>query len=669
MMSGTPGKSKTTRHESLVGRALCNGEYQVQAVLGHGGMGQVFLASHASIDVPLALKQGRADQPLPESVVVELDAILHGSDATHRTSTEQANYFPSSGGAQTDRFVREALLLARLQHPAMPTLYDYFFEDGYWYIVMDYIPGSTLAAYIRQYAPLPPLEALNYALQLCDVLEYLHKQSPPVIFRDLKPSNVILAPDGRLVLIDFGIARYFKAGQMNDTTDFGSHGYASPEQYQNGGQTDGRSDLFSLGVMLHEMISGRQPAEKLASLQHINPAISSVLSGLVTVATRPEPRHRFQSAHTFYLALERAYTIEERRAYLVEVHSVGQEKVKETRGGESGDIEHRPLWSPVVGGLTRMAPGSEGNGGQPQGSPPDLSPHPPLRPKRASAKKLTHERPLVRTSNSHMALRIIQTAFILALILFLVMTPFFLYGRFSHQVSTSTVPKSQPGPGYTTPESSVVAPNSSWQILPSLPSPEADNTTVYVQVEGRAYIYMSGGYRGAERSPNYDRGLYRYDIAAAHWETVMNKNFPSMVNNAVALDEQNDLFFTGGYSPDTHAVTSLLYKYQPSDGTLQKIVPPAQIPIGFGAAMIADQQGHLYITQGFMQAGNPHVLASTGWYRYDINNQQWHTLAPLPTGLGYVVLASDGRGSILLFGGSTDAGQSSPTEQVYRYNI
>src|SRR5205085_8153523 len=166
---------------------------------------------------------------------------------------------------------------------------------------MEYLPGPTLAAYMRQYAPLPPLEALNYAMQLCDVLDYLHNQMPPVVYRDLKPSNIILSPEGRLMLVDFGIARYFKEGQINDTTDFGSLGYASPEQYQGTGQTDGRSDLYSLGVMLHEMLCGKRPVgSKLELLRQVNPTISAVLSGMVTVATRSDPADRFQTARTFY---------------------------------------------------------------------------------------------------------------------------------------------------------------------------------------------------------------------------------------------------------------------------------------------------------------------------------------------------------------------------------
>src|SRR5581483_10636762 len=275
---------------------------------------------HATLLIPLAIKQGRADAPIPEVVIAELDRTLHGEERGRRLINRRVteNDFPSSGGMNTDRFLREALLLARLQHSALPALYDYFFEDGYWYLVMDYIPGPTLSAYMHKHAPLPPLEALNYAIQLCDVLDYLHKQRPPVVFRDLKPSNILLSPDGRVMLVDFGIARYFKEGQNNDTTEFGSPGYAPPEQYQGGSQTDGRSDLYSLGVILHEMLSGKRPVgmgAKLESLLYLNPAISSILSGLVIIATRTEPMYRFQSAHTFYLALERAYAIEERRAY------------------------------------------------------------------------------------------------------------------------------------------------------------------------------------------------------------------------------------------------------------------------------------------------------------------------------------------------------------------
>jgi serine/threonine protein kinase len=342
-MSSIPGKQGTTSKENIVGRSLRDGEYYIQGMLGHGGMGKVYLASHTELTAPLALKQARADQPLPESTVTELDSLLTRKYTTYRFCGEQTQTqeydFPSSEGTHTDRFLREALLLARLHHPSIPTLYDYFFEDGYWYLVMDYVPGTTLSAYLQRHAPLAALEALNYTMQLCDVLDYLHRQTPPIIFRDLKPSNIILMPDGTLMLVDFGIARYFKEGQVNDTTDFGSPGYASPEQYQGAAQTDGRSDLFSMGVILREMITGQHPiglGTPLASPQYINTDISVILSGLITLATRLEPIYRFQSAHAFYLALERAYAIEERRLYQRHIHKARGTIVEDV--GEEGNI-------------------------------------------------------------------------------------------------------------------------------------------------------------------------------------------------------------------------------------------------------------------------------------------------------------------------------------------
>lgn len=663
-MAGTQDTQRTKRNESLVGRTLQNGEYQVEAILGQGGMGEVFLASHVS-GMQVALKQGQADQPLPENVVEELDRALDHKDVPRLISGKD---FPSSGGTHTDRFLREALLLARLNHPAIPTLQDYFFEDGYWYLVMDYIPGTTLAAYIREHAPLPPLEALNYTMQLCDVLDYLHKQSPPVIFRDLKPSNIILTPEGHLMLVDFGIARYFKEGQFNDTTDFGSLGYASPEQYQSTGQTDGRSDLYSLGVLLHEMLSGKRPiGSKLELLRQLNPALSAVVSGMVVVATRPDPADRFQTAHTFYIALERAYAIEERRAY--QQHALIAESAAMLQTNErSATILPPAQESEPLPGYKAL---KEIDSAVLDESEEEIAlASIDERLKQRSISRPVPIPPLVLKERENISMpstssrgprRFVLACFVIALLLCLGMASLLAYNRFMH--STPNNPQRQ----QKTPTPTHLV-TSSWQTLPSSPSPEADNTAVYMQVQGRAYIYMSGGYRGHENSPHYDRRLYRYDIAAAHWETVMSTGFPGMANNAAVLDEHNQIFFTSGFSTDVYALTSLLYRYQPTNGTLQRIVPPTQMPLGFGASMFADQYGHLYITQGFMQPGDLHAQAGTGWYQYDISSGQWHLLAPLPTGLGYVVLASDGKGGILMLGGSMDAGQHLPNLHIYRYN-
>lgn len=688
--TGTQGKPRPTPNDALIGRTLQQGEYFVESVIGQGGMGQVFLASHRALDVPVALKRGRADQPLPESVKAELDRLLRQKPDTPQTPAQpyvEAD-FPLSGGASTDRFLREALLLARLSHPAIPTLYDYFFEEGYWYLVMEYLPGPTLAAHIRQYAPLPPLEALNYAMQLCDVLDYLHRQTPAIVFRDLKPSNVILSPEGRLMLVDFGIARYFKEGQINDTTDFGSPGYAPPELYEGSGQTDGRSDLYSLGVILHEMVSGLRPARtstrggKLESLYTINPALSPALRGLVTVATRPEPMYRFQTAYAFYQAMERTREIEERRAY--------QRYALLATEAPRTPSQALPTANTAAQGRNRPSlPSRQAVASSQRSQQAHMREH----LNKARRERLEQEALAMQLASLDESLkqrvvsvalatpaplgeddierparpklrRALQALFIIALLLSLILTSLFALDHFAHRTQSPT-----PGRTLTATTYPTLVTQSSWQALASIPSPQADNTASYIVLQGKAYIYISGGYRGIAARPQYSRGLFRYDIASAHWETLSDKGFPIMGNNAAAVDDHQHIFFTGGFSTDTQSINSALYLYQPENGTLLKITPPPQIVIGFGSSMLADQQGHLYITGGFTLPGNPQARASSGWYRYDIASGQWAILTPLPLGLGYVTLAPDGQGGILLIGGARDAGQRDATSSIYRYDI
>ncbi len=573
-MSGKQEIPDTTRvQHTLVGRSLQEGTYQVEAVIGHGGMGEVFLASHRALDVPVALKQARADHSLPESVIIELDNLLHQKQTTPRTPVQSrlADDFPVSGGINTDRFLREALLLARLCHPAIPTLYDYFLENGYWYLVMEYLPGPTLANYINQYAPLPPLEALNYAMQLCDVLDYLHQQTPAIVFRDLKPSNVILSPEGRLMLVDFGIARYFKEGQITDTTDFGSPGYASPEQFEGSGQTDGRSDLYSLGVILHEMVSGQRPGRagagtrtgKLESPRQINPALSPALSGLVTVATRTEAMYRFQTAHAFYMALERTRVIEERRAF----------KRLELLSGD----EQSSQLQPATAHIDTTRPGSHINSQLTASRIHQAHTRDNLN--KARRERLEQEALAIQlasideslkqrtatpimptpvaderafpTSHASRRRRLLPALLVVSLLLSIILASFFV----THYYSSYRPPTITSGVKHivtpTLAPSPEVATQMSWQFLPSLPSPEADNTASFVSVQGKGYIYISGGFRGAGERPLYSRGLYRYDITTARWESVASTGFPAMGNNAAAVNENSSIFFTGGFSFDS----------------------------------------------------------------------------------------------------------------------
>jgi serine/threonine protein kinase len=693
-------------------------------------MGQVYLASHAQVDVPVAIKQVRADEPLPPSVIEELDQLLHSKDTPLQPPRGD---FPLSGGANTDRFLREALLLARMRHPAIPLLYDYFLENGQWYLVMEYVPGSTLSAYMREHAPLPPLEAINYALQMCDVLDYLHRQNPPIVFRDLKPANIILHPDGRLMVVDFGIARYFKEGQFNDTTDFGSPGYASPEQYEGTGQTDARSDLFSLGVIIHEMLSGQRPTrrgvemEQLEALNKLNPAISPALSGLVMVATRTEPMYRFQSAHTFYQALERVRSVEERRAYryhtlIAEVtaaqktpvfpmlipppsshgflsselareqdlraqHMRMREQVQRgtpRAGLEQEALAHqltsideslkmRAISSPLTRSASHPAARPALHARAPQqalevvlrpATTPASAPTTP--PRLPPAPRVSPDQPLPQRPRKRR-----KAWLIISLLLLILLLSGSLLAYHYLTSSASSPPLFRPtmlkqNRVATTPRA--VNLPASWQSLPALPSQEADNTALYVQNQNQAFIYVTGGFRGAQAVPAYSRGIFRYDVAAARWTKIEPPGIPAMGNNAAAQDQQGDLFFTGGYLPDTGVVSSNLYLYQPATNTLRTLYVPSQLPIGFGSSMWADQQGHLYLTEGFLTPGSPYTLAGTGWYRYDIASGLWHNLTSLPVGLGYVQLAQDTSGNILLLGGTRDAGQREPSTQIYRFN-
>lgn len=219
---------------------LLNGRYQVIATLGSGGFSAVYRASDMQV-------QGR------EVAIKQI--TLHG------LSTEEII-------EATDTFNREVTLLSALRHPQIPRIYDNFSDREHWYVVMEYIHGRTLEAYLEACTDadkhLNVDEVLAIGLQLCNVLQYLHTLQPPVIFRDLKPGNIMRTTSGRLYLIDFGIARHFKSGQTRDTQPLGSPGYAAPEQYGRA-QTTPQADIYSLGALLYELLSGRNVSDTLST--------------------------------------------------------------------------------------------------------------------------------------------------------------------------------------------------------------------------------------------------------------------------------------------------------------------------------------------------------------------------------------------------------------------
>lgn len=218
----------------LASHALFQDRYLIMGKLGEGGFGSVYKA---------------CDTQRANELVAIKETCLRGLAAEARMEA-------------IDAFQREAELLSQLDHPSLPRLHEQSSQGEQWYLVLEFIDGETLEEY-QEKVPNKRLllsEVFRIGLQLCDVLEYLHSQQPPVIFRDLKPSNIILAPHEKTYLIDFGIARFYKPGRNRDTIAFGSPGYAAPEQYGKA-QTTPRADIYSLGAVLHQLLTGRDPSE------------------------------------------------------------------------------------------------------------------------------------------------------------------------------------------------------------------------------------------------------------------------------------------------------------------------------------------------------------------------------------------------------------------------
>jgi serine/threonine protein kinase len=238
----------------LTPHSLLKGRYRILSRLGQGGMGAVYKAEDIEIgDRPVAVKE-----------------------------MSQRNLDPQEIAEAADAFKREAYLLGRLFHRHLPRIYDHFAEGGRWYLVMDFIEGDTLEEHLTSAGgKLSVAEVLDIGMQLCTVLGYLHTYQPPIIFRDLKPANVMRTAEGDLFLIDFGLARHFKPGQAKDTAAYGSAGYAAPEQYGTA-QTTPQSDIFSLGATLHHLLSGSDPSQSPFLFAPLSsPAIPAELGTLI----------------------------------------------------------------------------------------------------------------------------------------------------------------------------------------------------------------------------------------------------------------------------------------------------------------------------------------------------------------------------------------------------
>jgi serine/threonine protein kinase len=241
-------------------------------------MGAVYLAHDQRLDIECAIKEMSA-------------ALLKTEEERDRARRA---------------FHEEAKLLARLSHPNLPRVSDHFSENGKEYLVMEYVPGETLAQVMRRNPPpWSVAEAQALVEPQTDVLQYLHTRQPPIIFRDLKPANVMRTPEGQIKLIDFGIARLFKAGQSHDTQAFGTMGYSAPEQYGQG-QTDARSDVYALGMLVHQLISAHDPISQPFNVplaHRLNPHVPEQFSAVLQTAMSHDAENRFASMLAFRRAL------------------------------------------------------------------------------------------------------------------------------------------------------------------------------------------------------------------------------------------------------------------------------------------------------------------------------------------------------------------------------
>ena len=262
--------------------SLVDGKYKILNVIGHGGMSVVYMAINEKANKTWAIKEVRKDGKL------DFEEVKQGLTV-------------------------ETNMLKKLRHNNLPSIVDVIEDEDTFIIVMDYIEGKPLSDAIQEYGAQPQESVIKWAKQLCNVLGYLHSQTPAIIYRDMKPSNVMLKPDGNLVLIDFGIAREYKEQNLADTTCLGTIGYAAPEQFGGRGQTDARTDIYCLGATLHHLITGQDPCKPPYArypIRHYNGALSTGLEEILLKCTRDNPEERYQSCAELMYALEHYYELD-----------------------------------------------------------------------------------------------------------------------------------------------------------------------------------------------------------------------------------------------------------------------------------------------------------------------------------------------------------------------
>ncbi|MDR2616173.1 MAG: serine/threonine protein kinase [Oscillospiraceae bacterium] len=252
-----------------------DGKYKILNEISRGGMSIVYMAVNERVNKTWAIK------------VAQRDGVHDNNLAIMNLAADKKT-------------------LMGLCHPNLPGIVDVYENERSMMLVMDYIEGNPLSKTLEEYGAQPQEDVIRWAKQLCGVLGYLHGKS--IIYRDMKPSNIILRPDGDITLIDFGAAREFKEKNVADTQCLGTIGYAAPEQFGGYGQTDARTDIYCLGATLHHLITGIDPCKEASftkqPIREINPALSGGLERIIEKCLRDDKLERYQSCEELLYALE-----------------------------------------------------------------------------------------------------------------------------------------------------------------------------------------------------------------------------------------------------------------------------------------------------------------------------------------------------------------------------
>lgn len=256
--------------------SLLDNKYRVLDIVGHGGMSTVYLArnekANKSWAIKEVLKQGQEDLEIKKNSLI----------------------------AETE-------MLKKLNHPNLPAIIDVIETEDTFLVVMDYIEGNDLGEIIDEFGAQPQDKVIEWAKQVCDVLSYLHSRTPVIIYRDLKPANIMLKPDGNITLIDFGTAREAEVKDVANTVSLGTKGYAAPEQFGDGARADARTDIYCFGATIYHLVTGHSPAEEpyiIEPITNINPALSGGLEKIILKCTKPNPAERYQSCEELAYDLE-----------------------------------------------------------------------------------------------------------------------------------------------------------------------------------------------------------------------------------------------------------------------------------------------------------------------------------------------------------------------------